>query len=385
MQIIEHNQTVTAIYQRATSLLICKDFAEKQSGKTSMVEHQGSEQENRRRELLSVEVEAQQEKIIAQHGEEYFRKQTMQQFFSRVRTQINNDFDNKEHLYHHVLGIEDACPAILDILSTRAASVNQIKGLAASLSWLSADLISLVNKPQYRKRADVQVTDVKLSLSYIGLDNLKLVMPTYTLKHWLPTSTSPYGLMKRKLWNDSLSIALASKALAKEKGLDEFTAFTTGMLSNIGRLAVTRCYLTTFTEMHKKELRVAFERKDKRLHNVLSKITASEELLLDQLTMRSTQLSADLIEQMNFKRLGITEPLFDLAYAESFDKMHPMAQVVAKAKAFVAYRALAKEDLIEPATDEGESKILLSSAKLTSSEIILLKKSDIDHIKLIFN
>ncbi len=381
MQIFEINPDVAIIYLRATSLSISKGFAEKQCGKIPTVNHQGSEQENRRRELLSVEVQAQQDKIIADHGEEHFRKQTMQNFFNQVRTKINSDFDNKEHLYHHVLKIEDACPAILDILSARAASVNQIKSLAASLPWLTIDLLNLVNKPQYRKRADVQVNDAKLALSYIGLDNLKLVMPTFTLKHWLPTSTAPYGLMKRKLWNDSLSIALAARALAKEQGLDEFTAFTTGMLSNIGRLAVTRCYLTTFSEMYQSEVRTAFESKDKRLHNVLSKIEASEVLLLEQLTMRSSQLSADLIEKMNFRRLGITEPIFDLAYAENIEKMHPIAQIVAKAKAFVAFRALAKEELIEAK----ESKTLLSSVKLTPAEMTLLKKSDIDHIKLNFN
>ncbi len=381
MEIFENNPTVATIYQRASSLSICKDFAEKQSGKIPTVDHQGSEQENRRRELLSVEIKAQQEKIIAEHGEEHFRKQTMQSFFGRVGNKINNDFDNKEHLYHHVLGIDDACPAILDILSARAASVNQIKDLAASLPWLTIDLINLVNKPQYRKRADVQLTDAKLALSYIGLDNLKLVMPTFTLKHWLPTTTAPYGLMKRKLWNDSLSIALAAKALAKEHELDQFSAFTTGMLSNIGRLAVTRCYLTTFHDMHKQELRQAFENKDKRLHNILSKIEASEELLLNQLTLRSSKLSADLIEKMNFSRLAITEPIFDLAYAAELDKMHPIAKIVAKAKAYVAFRALAKEELI----DDNESKALLSAVNLTPAEISLLKKTDIDHIKLTFN
>ena len=45
MQIFENNQTVTTIYQRAISLSICKDFAEKQSGKVSLVDHQGSEQD----------------------------------------------------------------------------------------------------------------------------------------------------------------------------------------------------------------------------------------------------------------------------------------------------------------------------------------------------
>jgi len=188
----------------------------------------------------------------------------------------------------------------------RATSINRIKPLATSLSWLATDLVNLVNKPQYRKRADVQVNDANLALSYIGLDNLKLVMPTFILKHWLPKSTAPFSLMKRKLWNDSLSIALAASALAEHSGANGYTAFTTGMLSNIGQLAITRCYLTTYNRMYKQELRDAFNTKDKRLHNILSKIENSPELLLEQLILRSSKLSAELIEQMNFDRLPIT-------------------------------------------------------------------------------
>ena len=229
MQLFDNNKSIATIYQRAIAHSISKDFADELNGRTEFVNHQGSEQANRRRELLDIEVQAQQDKIIADHGEEHFKSQVMNGFFNEVRTQINNDFDNKEHLYHQVLGIEDAAPTILELLSLRATSINRINPLAASLPWLATDLISLVNKPQYRKRADVQVSDAKLALSYIGLDNLKLVMPTYILKHWLPTSTAPYGLMKRKLWNDSLSIALATSFLAKELKLDTYTAFTAGM------------------------------------------------------------------------------------------------------------------------------------------------------------
>ena len=381
MHFFQSNDAIAIIYQRDLCLSISKDFAEKQSGKISMVSYQGSEQEHRRRELLSIEIEAQQNKMIAQHGMEHFRKQVEQDFFTQLRTQINSDFDNKEHLYHHILSIEEACPAILDILSTQAASINKIKDMAASLPWLANELLSLVNKPQYRKRADVEVTDVKLALSYIGLDNLKLVMPTFTLKHWLPTSTAPYNLMKKKLWNDSLSIALATKVLAKHHTLDEFTAFTTGMLSNIGQLSVTLYYLMMFNHTYKKEVTDSFNNKDKNLHSILTKIEPNKEVLLEQLVMRSSKLSADLVENMNFHRLDITESIFDLAYAETINKMHPIAQIVVKAKAYITYRSLSKEELIT--TDE--SKALFDSAHLTLDEVALLKASEIDHIKLNFS
>lgn len=381
MQFFDNNDTISAIHQQAVSLSISKDFAEQRHGKVNLVDFQGSEQQNRRRELLSVEVKAQQEKIVAAHGEEHFRKQIMATFFAQVNKQVNDEFDNKAYLFNSVLSIEDAAPTILELLSLRATSINKIKPLATSLPWLASDLVNLVNKPQYRKRADVQVNDAKLALSYIGLDNLKLVMPTFILKHWLPTSTAPFSLMKRKLWNESLSIALASSVLAEHSGVNRYNAFTTGMLSNIGKLAITRCFLSTYNRMYKEELREAFNAKDKRLHDILTKIENPPELLLEQLILRSSKLSAELIELMNFDRLPITEAMFDLAYSDTIDKMSPIAQIITKAKVYVSYRSLAKDNLI----DDKEKELLFASAKLSKAEISLLNKSDIDHIKLKFN
>ncbi len=381
MQIFENNLTISSIYHRALSLTISKEFADQRNGKIFVRENQNSEQTNRRRELLAIEEEANKNKIIEEHGQTHFKAQMMEQFLSKVLKQLNVEFDNKENLYNNVLHIEKAAPDVLEILCLRAASIKRISPLINALPWLSRDLVSLVNKPQYRKRADVQVKDSNLAISYVGLDNLKLLMPTFTLKHWLPTSTAPYALMKRKLWNDSLSTALAASALAKADGLDEYTAYAAGMFSNIGLLAVTQCTLHTYNELYQKELRSAYDNKDKKLHDALVEFDSSPELLLEQLIARSAQITADMVELMRFDRLLITEPIFDLAYATDYQKMHPIAQLVAKAKAYVTYRSLAKEELI----DTEEAKTILSSVRLTQKDITLLKKSDIDHIKLKFN
>jgi HD-like signal output (HDOD) protein len=380
MQIFENNDIVAPIYRRAMSLLISKEFAEQESGKINVAIHQNSEQSNRRRELLAVEEETKKNEIIKAHGENFFTDQVMSKFFAHVTVNINKKFDDKENLYNSILKIEEAAPNIMEILSVRAASINRIIPLVKSLPWLADELINLVNKPQYRKRADVQVTDASLALSYIGLDNLKLVMPTFMLKHWLPNSTAPYALMKRKLWNDSLAIAMSSSVLAKKEGVDEFSAFAAGMFSNLGLIAVSRCFLTTYSELHTAELKQSYENKDKKLHDTLVSFDASPDLLLEQIITRSSKISADLVELMRLDRLRITEAIFDLAYTEMLEKMCPLAQIVAKAKAYIAYRSLAKDDLIS--TDE--AKLLLKSVGITSQEISILKKSDIDHIKLNF-
>lgn len=381
MLIFEENELVSPIYSRALSLTIGKDFAHQQVGKVYVAKQQDSEQTNRRRELLAVEEESHKNKIIEAHGKNHFKLQVMQKFFTQVNTAVNATFDNKENLYSNVLKIEDAAPAILEVLAVRAASINRITPLTKSMPWLADEVVKLVNKPQYRKRADVQVSDPSLALSYIGLDNLKLVMPTFILKNWLPISTAPHPLMKRKIWNDSLAIAMASSLLAKKEGLDTFTAFTAGMFSNIGILAVTRSFLSIYSDLYTRELKNAYESRDKKLHDIMLEFEAAPDLLLEQLITRSSQVCGDLVELMRFDRLRITEAMFDLAYTPDINKMCPLAQIIAKAKAFVAYRSLAREELI----DEDEAKLLFTAVQIKQSDIDLLKRSDIDHIKLNFN
>ncbi len=380
MQIFLDKEEVSTVYQRMLGLHIGKKFASTHNGKIVDAEQQHSEQQNRRRELLAVEEEAKKEKIIAQHGEQHFRDQVNTHLYSKIITKINNELTDKDLLFQQILRIEDATTAILDLLAVRAASIKRIKPLTSSLQWLSSDLIRLVNKPQYRKRADVQIHNVNVALSYIGLDNLKLIMPTFILKHYLPSNTAPFTLMKRKLWNDSLSTGLAASILAQEQGIDEYAAFSAGLFSNLGRFIVTRIFFRAYHEIHAKAVKKAFVEQDKRLHDVLLNIKPDADVLLNQLTRHSARIGAEIIELMRFERLPLTEPLFDLAYTIDYKKMHPIAQIVTKAQGYIAFRNLAKESLI----NANEAKLLLAAAKLIPKEIALLKKSDIDHLKLKF-
>ena len=381
MQIFENKDQVSAIYNRAISLSISKSFAHQQNGDIPNAAKQNSEQENRRRELLAVEEQTHKNKIIKEHGQSHYKSQVKNKFFTQVMAKVNNEFYNKEGLFSEVLKIDGTAPTIFELLSVKAASINRISPLVKALPWLANDLITLVNKPQYRRRADVQVTESNLALSYIGLDNLKLVMPTFFLKRLLPLNTKPFPLMKRKLWNDSLSIAMATRILAEKQGIDGFTAFTAGMLSNVGYLAVTRCFLDIYNDMHNKESQVAYNARDKKRHDVFLDIDAAPELLLEQISKQSCKIGADLIELMRFDRLRITEAMFDLAYNTDIKEMCPIAQAIAKAKAYVCFRSLAKENLIE----SDEVNLLLTTVEITPKEVSLLKKSDIDHIKLNFS
>lgn len=381
MQFFENNELVSPIYHRAICLTISKDFAHTQKGEIFVAKHQDSEQAHRRRELLEVEQIANKEKVIEEHGHNQFKIEVSQKLLDKVRKHITAEFTNKEQLFAQVLNIEPPACDILEILSVKAASIKRITPLVGSLPWLADNLINLVNKPQYRKRSDVKVNEPSLAVSYIGLDNLKMVMPTYILKHWLPASTAPFGAMKRKLWQDSLAIGMTTKILAKNEGLDEYQAFTAGILSNIGVFAVTQVFNKKYNDAHQQALKDAYEARDKRLYDTLNDIEATPELLLELILTHSSKLAGELVELMRFDRLNVTEAIFDLSFNEEKAKMCKLAKLILKAKAFVYFRCLATDELI----DADEAKRWLSASGLTSKEITQLNRADIDHIKLQFN
>ncbi len=380
MKIFTNNKTLTELYKRSISLSISKEFAEQKKGKIFTVAKQDSEQEERRRELLAIEQQTQKERTLKEFGLNHFKEQALLALHKKINIHLENKFSNHVALYTGTLKVEDTAAEIMEVLSLPSASISRISPLVKSLPWLAEDIINLVNKPQYRKRAEVQVTDVNLALSYIGLDNLKMLVPTFVLKHWLPQSTSPFPLLKRKIWNDALSIALVAKALAKKQQVDPFTAYTAGMLSNTGLLTVTRSFFDIYTEELKQSLHKAYHDRDKRLYDVLTDLQAAPELLLEHIANHSSTITAELIELMRFENLPITQPAFDLADQTDIEMMSPIARIVTQANAFVATRNLAKEYLI----NDDESQFWLNSVKLSATEIKLLKRTDIDHIKLNF-
>lgn len=381
MHFFEHNEVLRPIFHRAISLLISRDFAHKQKGEIFVATYQDSEQANRRRELLEVEQVANRHKVIEEHGQNQFQKEVISKLLNKVKKQVTDQLESKEVVFNQILKVESAASDILEILALRAASIKRITPLATSLPWLSHDLINLVNKPQYRKRSFVKISDTSVAVSYVGLNNLCMVMPTFILKHWLPENIKPFTAMKRKLWQNSLSTAMASRVLAKLYGIDEYTAFTASILSCIGNFTVVRCFNEAFYNLHQADLKTAYENKDKRLHDILKNVIPTPELLLELMVKFNSKVAGEVVEMMQFDRLNITESIFELSFAQDQEKMSDLAKIILKSHAYIHHRSLMEEELM----DKEEAKQWLTLNQLTAKEIHLLNKSDIDHIKLQFN
>ena len=113
----KHNKTVSALYHRALSLVISKEFAYKNKGKIFIVAKQGSEQQHRRRELLAIEQKVEKEKTLKEHGFNHFREQALALLHQQISKALRVKFNNKIALYSRALKVEDTAPDIMEVLS----------------------------------------------------------------------------------------------------------------------------------------------------------------------------------------------------------------------------------------------------------------------------
>lgn len=103
---------------------------------------------------------------------------------------------------------------------------------------LIAAILRLANSPFYGFAREIgKVSDAAVLL---GVHSLKQLVISFSLMKNLPQS-SHEGLDHRGLWQHSIAVAVASKVLAREAGLDQDEAFVAGILSDIGLVVLEQC------------------------------------------------------------------------------------------------------------------------------------------------
>ncbi|MBQ4850150.1 HDOD domain-containing protein [Pseudoalteromonas sp. MMG012] len=350
-----------ALAERAHDLLISHNFAQQQIGYIHTLEINYGEK-IAQRTMLEVEIAAaakRQQTSTSHH--KYIAKASIH-LHQIIESSIETQLEDLDNIYHEVIGIQDSVPTILDLLAVKSASIGRLEPLVNDLPWLGRDLVSLVNLPQYRKQntkgTSIKVDTPALALRYLGLENLQMVIPTFAMRHWMPHSTEPFSLLKRKLRDMSMSTAITAKELAPLYGVKEQHAFTLGMLVDVGKIALTRLYLHTFEKVWQNKVQIARDKSHKDLHTALLELGPDPLFLRHLLLERSATLSRTLVEKMAFRYLPFNAVMeeFSAGYLPT-DTQHvtdplPLTEVVRKAHGYSQYLSLKDSQLIEP--DEAE-------------------------------
>lgn len=348
--------------KRFINYLISLPFARKGRDKADGKEEEKQEQ---RRRLLQVEQ--------INHDERERLKQARQRYADRVSDELH------EAIYHRILErIEDATyvrerliplpeqlPELLDILSTKAASMRRIENVVQGLDWFHNGVLKTVNQPPFidkrRKQKQVKVENLRTAMSFMGPENLRILTPAYVMQYWLPPSTHPFTLFRRKIWDHSLGTAILAHEIATQDGLkDPVLAYTLGMFHELGKIALTKLYLRVFDDTQREMAMKSIKDSTPDKHNALVELKPDERFLRNLMLEQDKKVSYLVAEGWGLQRVPISQHLLSFTQAKTQDDYTDYARVLGQANAFCEFRLLREVDLAS--VEEG---------------LILLKKHDI--------
>jgi hypothetical protein len=349
--LVQQQKKVSAFEQRAHDLLLGHGFAHQQIGYIHTLEIEYGEP-IKQRTLLEVEVAAQNKRQEFSTAHHKYRAKASQQLHGVIESAISAQLADIDTVIKETIGIEDTVATILDLLAVKSSSVGRLEPLVNDLSWLGRELVTLVNLPYYRKQlskqTSVKVDTPALALRYIGLDNLQLVIPTFAVRHWMPHSTEPFSLLKRRLRDNSMACAIAAQTIAQHNGINENHAFTLGMLLDVGKIALVRLYLRTFDKVWQAQVQRARENKQKDLHTALLELKPDPLFLTTLLNDKSMKITAKVIDKMAFRFLPFKMVMEQLTQGvKKGDAPLPLTEVIKKARCYSQYISLKEHQLIE--------------------------------------
>ncbi|MCC2617392.1 HDOD domain-containing protein [Aestuariibacter halophilus] len=344
-----------------------------------------SEQFDARRQLLRVEKQAIRDKELNEKSEQSYVDSIRDMVHENLLEQFKERLQDKDTIFYKILGYDDGLTALLDALTVRASSISKIEPLAAEVPWLYDDLIKMINQPKYRKTDArgkvVTVESLRVALSFLGMENLKLVVPAMAFRRWIPQITDPYPDIKSRLWECALATALSCRKIAEHSKVDPGQAFTLGLFHELGKLVVTRLYFRLFDEVQRAALIEAHNDRKREEHTALTKIEPSADYLIFLLESFAAQISAELITRMGFKRLFIATAIHEYAERKPLAQCSPMARVLHQGIAYARYRILKGHKLITM----DEAKEYLREVAMPSGALSALKATDLRSLNLTFD
>jgi HD-like signal output (HDOD) protein len=336
-----------------------------------------TEQGDARRKLLRVEKQAIRDKELNQRSHLNYVNSVREMLHTEVTKLLEERLTNHEQLFNEVLGFDGRLPELMDILAVKASSISRIEPSAANMPWLYDELMKLINTPKYRRidaRGKVMtVESLKVALSYLGIENLKMIIPSIALRRSLPQITDPFPEIKVRILEAAVGTAMSCKKLAQVSKVDENTCLALGLMHDLGKIVIVRLFFKLFDEVQRNALIEAQKERKRDEHMALGEIEPSDIFLLQLIEQYAYPLTAKLIEHMNFKRLYLNTAIKEFAEDKAVIHMTPIGKVLAQGVAYNRYRTLKQHKMISVE----EAKEYLRQFHFPKGALALLKNTNL--------
>jgi putative nucleotidyltransferase with HDIG domain len=134
---------------------------------------------------------------------------------------------------------------ILSLVSQEDVSAQQVGELIRLDPSFSAELLRFANSAMFGRRGEV--TNLFQAILLLGLDRVRAMATFVAINKMVRSSVRIAGL--RKVWRHSLVTAFIAEEAARVDGFDRESAYTTGLLHNLGTLGLMSAYPDAYSQM----------------------------------------------------------------------------------------------------------------------------------------
>jgi putative nucleotidyltransferase with HDIG domain len=114
------------------------------------------------------------------------------------------------------------------------SSLRQVSALISTDQAFSSEILTIANSPLYPNRRPV--TSIVQGIATLGLERIKGLAVTVGVRVYLGGALKNPSL--RAIWRHSLACALLAEECADQSLMDKGTAYTAGIMHDIGRVAL---------------------------------------------------------------------------------------------------------------------------------------------------
>ncbi len=370
--------TKPSVDERFERLLISPSQIQKILGKQGPAEvrFDQSEQGDARRRLLDVEKIARESKRKQAQSEAAYVAKVNNELHDVLLSELTESLSYTSEVFQDTLQLTEEIGGLIDALSVRVASVSKLLPHAEALPWLYDDLMQIVNSPRFRRKDNkgkvIVVETMKTALSFLGIENLRVLLPSLILKRAMPQVTDPYPNIKVNLTRFAHATSVTARELAAFYSLNRDHAYIFSMFSFFGRCAIIRLYFRLFDMVHQHMLRETQQDKETSKFSALQQITPSPLFLITLQEELAYKVSADMFEHLLLKRLPIAGAMRECAEnTELTDGSLP--KILKQASTYAQIRMLHRSKLVE----FNEVKPILNAQSYPINALESLKSVDI--------
>ncbi|MCL1045650.1 MULTISPECIES: HDOD domain-containing protein [Shewanella] len=331
---------------------------------------------------LEVERKAIKARMEEQAKAQHVLKRISEQLTITVMNALEHQISSPKQMLEQS-GLAESQVLLLDLLLNKDPDLRRIRPLVENISWLYTDLVNLINSPasSHRRpqRSEVKVTDIKLVLNYIGIENLQAVIPYFCLRNWLPSGNANLVWTTRKLWRYSMMTAIAAKALAVLHEKDAALVYSASLMKQLGSATILNASARQFEKTWGTWLRETSAKGDKNLYDAVmaSEFPANE--VFSKVMSHGEQLNWQMLDLLEFENSKLTKILKELDFNYHFSEFSAESAIVAKASCFAKVLLLEESRLIEPQ----EKRVMFDYYEFTEQELIRLKGQNYRKLDLV--